>query len=230
VRRLPTLAATTPSPVAPAPAAAGLPCTRPVPAADASPAASARTPRPIVQATAPERYRVQFTIGPQTHEKLRRVQALLRREIPDGDPAAIFDRALSLLLERVEKAKLGAVARPRPGGPIRPETDKPPKATPGSRNLPRNVKRVVWRRDTGQCAFVSTAGRRCSERTFLEFHHLQPYARQGPASVANISLRCRRHNQYEAELEFGPRRFLSSVGKPTLHSSSFRSASSNARA
>src|SRR5438876_478976 len=70
-------------------------------------------PRPAVQATAPERYRVQFTIGQPTHDKLRRVQALLRREIPDGDPGAIFDRALSLLLETVEKVKLGAVANPR---------------------------------------------------------------------------------------------------------------------
>jgi hypothetical protein len=26
----------------------------------------------------------------------------------------------------------------------------------------------------------------------------------GPATVANISLRCRRHNAYEAELVFGP--------------------------
>jgi hypothetical protein len=26
---------------------------------------------------------------------------------------------------------------------------------------------------------------------------------RGPATIANISLRCRRHNQYEAELIFG---------------------------
>ena len=37
-----------------------------------------------------------------------------------------------------------------------------------------------------------------------QFHHIQPYAKRGPATLANISLRCRRHNQYEAELVFGP--------------------------
>ncbi|HEY8150106.1 MAG TPA: hypothetical protein VIK51_14460, partial [Vicinamibacteria bacterium] len=37
------------------------------------------TRRPIVETTSPERYRVQFTIGKESHEKLRRVQALLRR-------------------------------------------------------------------------------------------------------------------------------------------------------
>jgi hypothetical protein len=41
----------------------------------------------VVQALAPERYRVQFTIGQETYEKLRRVQALLRREVPTGNPA-----------------------------------------------------------------------------------------------------------------------------------------------
>ena len=35
--------------------------------------------------------------------------------------------------------------------------------------------------------------------------HIQPYALGGPTSTENISLRCRRHNQYEAEVVFGPR-------------------------
>jgi hypothetical protein len=212
------------------------------------------SPRPIVRASAPERYRVQFTIGQETHEKLRRLQALLRREIPNGDPGTIFDRALTVLLEKVERTKLAAVkptqtSRPLhpatdptrhrvetdPNLPIRPETDPSPPIRPAadtefrkpgtpflppgipslppappaprvppSRTVPRAVKREAWRRDAGQCAFVSPTGRRCAESTFLEFHHVQPYAKQGPATVANISLRCWRHNQYEAELIFGP--------------------------
>ena len=100
------------------------------------PPALPATPRPIVQASAPERYRVQFTIGQETHEKLRRLQALLRREIPDGDPAAIFDRALTVLLERVEKAKLAAAAKPRPSQLIRPDTD------PGTPTRPATDREV----------------------------------------------------------------------------------------
>ena len=75
-----------------------------------------------------------------------------------------------------------------------------------SRHIPNDVKREVWRRDAGQCAYVAPSGQRCAERTFLELHHVQPYAQHGPATAANIALRCRRHNQYEAELVFGPRR------------------------
>jgi 5-methylcytosine-specific restriction endonuclease McrA len=161
--------------------------------------------RPIVQATAPARYRLQFSVGEETHEKLRRLQALLRREIPDGDPGLIFDQAMTLLLDKVEKSKLGAVAGQRPVEVIRPGTDKVHKSESRTRHIPRPVRRATWQRDGGQCAFVSQSGRRCGERTFLEFHHVMPYAVHGPASVENIALRCRRHNQYEAELVFGPR-------------------------
>ena len=145
---------------------------------------------------------MKFTIGEETHRKLRRVQTLLRREIPDGDPGAIFDRALDVLLEKVEKTKLGAAAKPTAAGPsIRPGTDNPV-ARP-SRHIPSEVKRAVSKRDADQCAFVSPEGRRCTQRAFLEFHHVQPFAHQGPATVENISLRCRAHNVYESELVFG---------------------------
>jgi hypothetical protein len=151
-------------------------------------------PRPVISALAPERYRVQFTVGAATHEKLRRVQDLLRREIPDGDPGAIFDRALTLLLEDVARKKLAAISKPRPAAPTRP----------GSRHIPADVTRAVWLRDGGQCAFLAQSGRRCQERVFLEFHHEEPYAMGGEPTIANISLRCRPHNVYESELVFGP--------------------------
>jgi hypothetical protein len=182
----------------------------------APPAPPPSTHRPIVRASAPQRYRVQFTIDQASHDKLRRVQALLRREIPNGDTGVIFVRALDLFVETVEKAKLGAPARPprtkdgrRPGSiyetRIRFETDERAVDSesrtdagggqaPGeqgkivhrqerTRHISKAVRRVVWRRDGGRCAFVSSAGRRCTERTFLEFHHVQPYAMDGPATV-----------------------------------------------
>src|SRR5262249_8972431 len=148
-----------------------------------------------------------------THEKLRRLQTLLRREIPDGDPGAIFDRAITLLLARVESRKLVRTPRPRSTAPIRRETDDlgirtpPPDhldirtPPPEPRTMPQAVRRAVSVRDDDRCRFVSKGGRRCTERVYLQFHHVQSYAKGGPASVENVSLRCRRHNQYEATLE-----------------------------
>jgi hypothetical protein len=212
VRKLPEVARTAPpalSAPAPLPAIEVKPTAVMAPESVPRMSAPATLPaarRPIVETTSPERYRVQFTIGKESHDKLRRVQALLRREIPDGDPGAIFDRAIALLLERVEKEKLGAATKPRAPHAIRPGTDSPVSSGPiTSRHTPSHVKRSAWQHDGGQCAFVSKDGRRCTERAFLEFHHVRPYALGGPTSTENISLRCRRHNQYEAELVFGPR-------------------------
>jgi len=142
---------------------------------------------------APFRYQVQFTIGEETHDKLRTVQDLLRRELPDGDPAAIFDRALDLLLNDIARKKAGAADKPRPLGA----------AATRSRHIPAAIKRAVWLRDRGRCAFVSRSGRRCSARAYLEFHHVEPYAIGGETTANNISLRCQGHNAYEAELLFG---------------------------
>jgi 5-methylcytosine-specific restriction endonuclease McrA len=141
---------------------------------------------------APDRYKVQFTISRDTYDKLRRAQDLLRHSNPSGDPAAIFDRALTLLLANLEKTKLAATERPR--------TTR--ESSPGSRHIPAAVKRQVWARDGGQCAFVGSNGR-CTERGFLEFHHVMPYATGGSTTVENLELRCRSHNAHEAELRFG---------------------------
>jgi hypothetical protein len=171
-------------------------------AIEVSPSTFVLSPRPTVQASAPQRYRVQCTIGEEAHDDLRQVQTLLRREIPDGDPGRIFARALRLLREKIEKEKLG-LTRYRP---TRPGTGRNVTAgrAAASRHVPAAVRRAVWLRDQAQCAFRSNEGKLCTEKTFLEFHHVQPYAMDGPATAANISLRCRRHNQYEAELVFGP--------------------------
>jgi len=205
VRKLPNVAPAVPTVPVPAIQAAAIAI--PVPPASLPAVPPPLTPRrPIIEATSPQRYRVQFTIGEESHDKLRRLQTLLRREIPDGDPAAIVDRALTLLLEKVERKKLAAAAKPRPARPIRPGTDTEALRTiPNSREIPSDVRGEAWRRDGGQCGFVSADGHRCTERTFLEFHHVIPYAKGGRATVDNISLRCRRHNQYEAELVFGAR-------------------------
>jgi hypothetical protein len=147
-----------------------------------------------VKPLAPERYRIQFTVGRKTYEQLRRVQDLLRHSIPNGDPAAIFERALELLLADLLKRKLAATDRPR--------LSRTP--VPTSRHIPAAVKREVWRRDGGQCAFKGEQGR-CTETGFLQFHHVVPFAEGGETTVANLELRCRPHNAYEAERWFGPR-------------------------
>lgn len=64
------------------------------------------------------------------------------------------------------------------------------------------MKRAVWDRDGGRCAFVGAAGR-CAERGFLEYHHVVPFVDGGETTVGNLELRCRAHNAHEVERWFG---------------------------
>jgi len=68
------------------------------------------------------------------------------------------------------------------------------------------VKRAVWLRDLRRCTFVGTNSHRCNERRFIEFHHIDPHVLGGEATVDQIQLRCRCHNDYEGRLYFGKRR------------------------
>ena len=253
-------------------------------------AAIAALPPSSVLALAPQRYRVQLTIGAETNEKLRRVRDLLRRDIPDGDLATVFDRALTRLLAELEKKRFGATRHPKatrlsvlrrspqvaadivertlppaPASAERPEAFEEPKPrtasrrpepatreraepvealrprpAPGprgpassprstkpagssspsstgsrasgqttltarrrSRHIPAAVKREVWLRDEGRCTFVGSHGR-CRERGMLEYHHREPFAAGGEATVSNVALLCRAHTGLEAERLFGP--------------------------
>jgi hypothetical protein len=69
--------------------------------------------RGVVEPLTPERYRVQLTISAETHARLRRAQDLLRHQLPNGDLAVVFDRALTLLVTELERKKIAAVSRPR---------------------------------------------------------------------------------------------------------------------
>jgi hypothetical protein len=50
---------------------------------------------------------------------------------------------------------------------------------------------------------VTEAGQRCPGSHGLEFDHIVPVALGGKPTLDNVRLRCRAHNQYEAERTFG---------------------------
>ena len=192
------LGPTAPGPMAPVtappgPAAAGLPAMEPPSSADA-PAPTvglASAQRAAVNASSPDRYRLQLTIDGETLELLRLAQDMSRHANPSGDEPRILKAALTLLVTQLAKTKFAASDRPR----------RSPQGTASdSRHVPAEVKRAVFVRDRGRCAFAGRGGRRCDERASLEFHHVRPCSEGGRPTVENMQLRRRRHNLYEWEL------------------------------
>lgn len=157
-------------------------------------ATAPRTTKPVVRPLTPERYKLQVTLSAEGHARLRQVQELMRHQVPDGDLGVLVERAISVLLDQLRRQKLAATARPRGARA----------AHSRSRHVPAAVRREVWARDQGRCAFVGENGR-CTETGFLEFHHVEPFARGGATTAENLGLRCRGHNTYEATLMLGER-------------------------
>jgi hypothetical protein len=152
--------------------------------------------RSVLEPLAPGRYKIQFTASARLREKLERLRSLLRPEVPDGDLAAIIERAVTDKLERIEASRFGGTRRPRKG---LSQTD----TSPRTRHIPAAVRRAVHERDGMRCGFVDDGGRRCSKRHRLEYHHRHPFGVGGDHSPANIGLLCRTHNTWLAEHDYG---------------------------
>jgi len=157
----------------------------------------------------PERFLLRLTIEKGTLEKLRYFQALLSHAVPSGDLERVLDQALQLAIPQLEKRKFGAVRRAKQEqvkevGAVRKAAGARRSRKPLRKlHIPAHVRRVVWERDQRRCTFVSASGKRCDERRFLEFDHIDPLARGGKSTIDGMRLRCRAHNQYEAERVFG---------------------------
>lgn len=164
----------------------------------------------LIAPLSPQRYEIRVTVGEEAHAALTQLQDLLSHQVPDGDPAIIISRALELLLKRTLGRKAAVTSRPRAAA----------KAVPHKRTrpIPAEARREVWLRDGGRCAYRDASGRRCSSTRFLEFHHINNWARGAEHSASEIELRCRAHNQYQAVLDYGAKliaaRRASRAGEP----------------
>jgi 5-methylcytosine-specific restriction endonuclease McrA len=150
----------------------------------------------VVEPLGAARYKVQFTASAELYDKLERLRALMRPSVPDGDLAAIVEQAVTEKLERLEARRFAQTRAPR-------KTLSESETSPTTRQIPAAVKRAVYERDGGRCRYEDEQGRRCTARQGLEFHHRHPFGRGGDHSVANVSLACRCHNGYLAEVDYG---------------------------
>jgi len=141
---------------------------------------------------APERFALQTTVDQETHDLLRYAQALLGHAVPSGDLATVIKRSALALVRELEQQKFAKCARSRSR-----------RGAPKGRTIPAEVRRAVFQRDEGRCTFVSNSGKRCEAACRLEFDHIEPVAKGGQSTTSNLRLRCRAHNQYEAECAFG---------------------------
>lgn len=158
--------------------------------------AAARPERQVPDSITPideERIVVRFTARVELQSKLEEAKALLSHSVTDGKLAEVFERALDTLIEKTRRRRFA-------------ETDSPRVTRPSgrrTRHIPAEVRREVEERDQGRCTFVGVNGRRCEARGFAQFHHVNPYGRDGEHSADNVVVMCAAHNALLAEAEYG---------------------------
>jgi hypothetical protein len=100
------------------------------------------------------------------------------RSNEEGPPAAAKQPPAA-----AEVSPAAAVASPAASKPLDP------------RAIPMDVRRAVWKRDGGRCAWTSADGRRCGSRYKLELDHLRPVSLGG---LSTLGVACKPHNIHEA--------------------------------
>lgn len=186
-----------------------IPITGSPPAPTERPAARSRT-EPLSSDT----YLVQLTVSADTHAKLVQARDLLRHCHPDGNLAAVVDRALDALIEQLRKRQFGS------------DKGSSRKTSAGTKTgaVSRAARREVFERDGEQCTFRSKTGERCSAKVFLQADHVLARALGGSGEASNLQVLCGSHNRLKARKELGVTRVQSKIARrgrkaPTLMAS-----------
>src|SRR5690606_4421819 len=175
----------------------------------------------------PLRFRVQFTAEQEYVDLLEEAFALLGLGKRAASLPELQLRALREFVERLRQRRTGTKrpareaagetvtsrppaaparetlpARP-PTAPAREAVTSRAPAAPARSHVSAAIRREVWARDAGRCAYTDHRGRRCPETGSLELHHREAHALGGPDTVDNLELRCPPHNLLAAEQDFG---------------------------
>ena len=185
------------------------------------------------------RYRVQFTASQEFVDLLEEASDLIGHETQRATLPEIQTRALRALVQQLRARKRAATkVSPTPSSsPVAERRSRialdaaparaasvpdaaparavsVPDAAParrGARHIPASVRRAVFERDGGRCAYQDDRGERCRETFGLEVHHRHAHALGGSATLDNLELRCRPHNALAAEEDFG-QKYMESCG------------------
>lgn len=144
-----------------------------------------RVRKDIVRLDAPGILRITFWATTEFQQKVELVRRLCGRS--DGRIETIMEIAMDAFLAYHENPVWQSGGR-------------------RTRGIKTGIKKFVWIRDEGRCAFTAPDGTRCEATTGLEYDHIHPWALGGSSDdPANIRLLCRAHNQHAARKIFGDR-------------------------
>ncbi len=140
--------------------------------------------------------RVHLSVTREVAAKIKAAQLALSNKIPNASIADLLELGVDMALAQDAKRK-GLVKKPRP------PREQALSIPSGSDYIPAEIRREVWKRDHGCCQWKMASGEVCGSRYRLQYDHIQPKAKGGPTTIANVRLLCGFHNLLAARQAFG---------------------------
>lgn len=165
-------------------------------------AAVAPRPAPTIQPVAEDRFTIKLTVSKAFVDTLDEAKRVLSHRVPTGEVEAVLRAALEDLIAREAKRNAPKVAKkeaPRSA----PSPQRPPAGRGSRKAIPAAVRREVWARDGGCCAWKKADGTTCNSRWKLQLDHIVAYALGGDSTVGNLRVLCAAHNAQHARETFG---------------------------
>ncbi len=132
--------------------------------------------------------------------KLDKIKALMSHKNPSMTDQELIEAMAEIVIQKidpVEKIKRTEIRKTKAKNKIE-SLPAPVLKKTVQKNIPSAIKQAVYARDKGQCTHPS-----CNSKKFLEYDHIIPIAMGGGATIQNLRLLCRTHNQRAAIEKFG---------------------------
>lgn len=142
---------------------------------------------------------IQITANKRILEKIEYLKSLISHENLSPSYEDLLSLSVDAAIEKVEKKKGICAPALKKATPTKTNSNNTSDSThsfavKNSRYVPRNVKRFVLGRSQNQCEHVHSNGERCASKFQTQFDHIQAYSKGGKATLHNMQMLCRVHN------------------------------------
>ena len=146
--------------------------------------------REKIRPVAKELSELRVPVDPKTEENLVALKEILSQK--HGKPATLAE--VVAWAAEVTRTKFDPVKRAERSRAVSSRKSEVPTKQPGRQPVRAAVKHPVVLRDTMQCTHVSSDGRRCEQKRWLQLHHVVEVRKGGLNTVDNLQVLCRAHH------------------------------------
>jgi hypothetical protein len=160
-----------------------------------------------------DRIELKMSLKDELMKKLKRVQDLESQRTKRAcDLEAVLDAMADFYLERQDPVVKSERILKKPSLRKEAEKDTKKKVDPSGDNATNSIrynrlrltsetKHRVNQRDQSQCTHIDNLGRRCSNKRWVEIHHVVPVSHGGDNRLENLTTLCHTHHRMTHEIK-----------------------------